>query len=79
MAQVEQEFAGRLAFVTGGARGIGLAISHRLAERGADLMQQGADRLSPYLKSMLPMMAENPPASSSSDDETEFSLDEEVW
>ena len=35
---VEQEFEGRIGFVTGGARGIGRAVAHRLAERGADLI-----------------------------------------
>ena len=31
----EQEFAGQVAFVTGGAAGIGLAIAETMAERGA--------------------------------------------
>ena len=38
MSEIEQEFAGRIAFVTGGARGIGMAVSHALAARGADLI-----------------------------------------
>ncbi len=38
MSETEQEFAGRIAFITGGARGIGIAVSHTLAERGADLI-----------------------------------------
>ena len=56
--------------------GVSLGVS---TERGLDLMQQGATRLEPYLKSALPMMSENPPASTTEDDETTFSLDEEVW
>ncbi len=48
-------------------------------ENGADLMQQGATRLAPYLKSVLSMMAETASTSSSQDDEMTFSADEEVW
>jgi hypothetical protein len=47
--------------------------------RGADLIQQGATRLTPYLKSVLPMMSENCPDSITIDDESIFSIDEEVW
>ncbi|MDP7112135.1 MAG: SDR family oxidoreductase [Myxococcota bacterium] len=38
MSEIAQEFSGRIAFITGGARGIGLAVSHALAEQGADLI-----------------------------------------
>ena len=46
---------------------------------GVDLIQQGATRLAPYLKSALPMMSENLPVSTTVDDETVFSVEEEVW
>ncbi|MFG2525848.1 SDR family NAD(P)-dependent oxidoreductase [Streptomyces sp. NPDC048527] len=44
-----QEFAGRTAFITGGASGIGLSIAHRLAASGAavalaDFDQEGAQK-----------------------------------
>jgi enoyl-[acyl-carrier protein] reductase III len=38
VSEVEQEFSGKIAFITGGARGIGRAVADRLAERGADLI-----------------------------------------
>jgi hypothetical protein len=49
------------------------------AQRGIDLIQQGATRLGPYLKGALPMMADSVPASTTSDQDTEFTIDEEVW
>jgi hypothetical protein len=48
-------------------------------QRGVDLVQQGATCLAPYLKSALPMMSENLPASTTSDAEAVFSVEEEVW
>ena len=48
-------------------------------EKGADLTQQGATRLAPYLKCALPMMADTASTNSSEDDEMTFSADEEVW
>jgi len=56
----------------------GLAMGES-PQRGVDLIQQGATRLAPYLKSALPMMSENLPASTTADAETEFSVEEEVW
>ncbi len=38
MSAVEQEFEGRIAFVTGGARGIGKAVAEQLAARGSDVI-----------------------------------------
>ncbi|MEN6357320.1 MAG: hypothetical protein ABFD83_09575 [Armatimonadota bacterium] len=47
--------------------------------RGVDLLQQGASRLSPYLKGTLPMMSESTADSTTIDTDTCFSMDEEVW
>lgn len=49
------------------------------ATRGVDLIQQGATRLSPYLKSALPMMSETRSLNSSSDRELTFTKSEGVW
>ncbi|MCE5314508.1 MAG: hypothetical protein ABFD49_08665 [Armatimonadota bacterium] len=49
------------------------------ALRGVDLMEQGATRLAPYLKSALPMMSESGLTSSTIDTEAVLSADEEVW
>lgn len=46
---------------------------------GVDLVQQGATRLAPYLKSSLPMMSETASMNSVIDQEMIFSGDEEVW
>ena len=48
-------------------------------QRGTDLVQQGATRLAPYLKSALPMTSESSSSSSSADDEAVFAVEEEVW
>ncbi|MGB3071372.1 MAG: SDR family oxidoreductase [Ottowia sp.] len=40
----ENEFKGAVAIVTGGARGIGLAIAEALAQEGSDLLLVGRDR-----------------------------------
>lgn len=49
------------------------------AQTGIELIQQGATRLAPYLKSALPMMSENLPASTTQDANPVFSTEEEVW
>jgi len=49
------------------------------AAAGVELIQQGATRLAPYLKSALPMMSETGCASSTENAEMAFSADEEVW
>jgi len=56
----------------------GLSIG-QIAQKGVDLIQQGATRLAPYLKSTLPMMSDTACSSTSIDSETAFSVDEEVW
>jgi citronellol/citronellal dehydrogenase len=38
MTELSREFAGRVAIVTGGATGIGLATARQLAEKGADVV-----------------------------------------
>ena len=47
--------------------------------RGTNLVEQGAARLSPYLKAALPMLADTWPASSTTCADTAFSREEEVW
>lgn len=49
------------------------------ASRGADLVQQGASRLSPYLNAALPMAVDTASSSSTADADTTFSVQEEVW
>jgi 3-oxoacyl-[acyl-carrier protein] reductase len=39
----DQEFAGRIAVITGGGRGFGLAFGHALADRGAHVVQVDVD------------------------------------
>lgn len=56
----------------------GLSVGEA-TQRGVDLIQQGASRLSPYLKSVLPMIAETASSSTTADTETTFSAAEEVW
>lgn len=46
---------------------------------GVDLIQQGAVRLEPYLKSALPMMGDSACRCSTTDIDPVFSVDEEVW
>ena len=68
-------------------RGIGGAEQFSVAglsvgespQRGVDLMQQGATRLAPFLKGVLPMISDSSPTSTTVDAETTFSTDEEVW
>lgn len=47
--------------------------------RGADLVQQGATRLAPFLKSALPMMSDTIALSTTVSSEATFSADQEVW
>lgn len=47
-------------------------------QRGVDLIQQGATRLSPYLKGMLPCMSDSTSRSSTLNQEPVFSVTEEV-
>jgi hypothetical protein len=48
------------------------------AQRGVDLIQQGATRLAPYLKAALPMMSESSASSTTEDQETSFSVEQEM-
>lgn len=56
----------------------GLSVGASAAS-GVELVQQGATRLAPYLKGVLPMMSGADCASSTSGEDTMFSLDEEAW
>ena len=56
----------------------GLTIGES-TQRGVDLIQQGATRLSPYLKSALPMMSGTASVSTSTGEDTTFSREEGVW
>jgi len=47
--------------------------------RGADLIQQGASRLGPYLKGALPNLGDTSALSTTTDSEMAFSTEEEVW
>lgn len=46
---------------------------------GADLIQQGATRLAPYMKAEPPMMSESLVISNTSESDTVFSTEEEAW
>ena len=48
-------------------------------QRGVDLIQQGAARLAPFLKSALPSAAEAVSSSTTQDAEKVFSREEGVW
>ncbi|MDH7603185.1 MAG: hypothetical protein QHI38_13685 [Armatimonadota bacterium] len=75
------EFLEQLAREAGAAEEFsvaGLSIGES-TRQGADLIQQGASRLAPFLRSVLPMMSESTTASNTADAETVFSIDQEVW
>ncbi len=75
------EFLEQLAREAGAAEQFsvaGLSIGER-SRQGVDLIQQGATRLAPFLKSMLPMMSESGTSSNTKDAQTVFSIGEEVW
>ena len=59
-----------------GIAGVTLGAS---SASGVNLIQQGATRLAPYLKSALPMMSETQSSNSTSDRNLVFADDEEVW
>jgi hypothetical protein len=71
--QLSREAGATETFAAGGVT-IGASTA-----RGVDLIQQGATRLAPFLKSELPMMADTASLSATIDTEAVFSVDEEVW
>lgn len=58
---------------------IGGVTIGQMKEWGPAILQQGAARLAPFLKSMQPMMSESAVASTTEDAEATFDLDETEW
>ena len=81
LEMIAGEFVEQLRRELGGSEQFGVAglTMGPSATTGVELIQQGATRLAPYLKSALPMMSENASANSAIDRDTTFSEDEEVW
>jgi uncharacterized membrane protein len=81
LEMIAGEFVEQLRRELGGSEQFGVAglTMGPSATTGVELIQQGATRLAPYLKSALPMMSENASANSAVDRDTTFSEDEEVW
>ncbi len=63
---------------TGEVSAAGLSLGEE-RRTGLELIQQGTDRLAPYLKAELPMMLESLAMSNNSDLDMVFSTDEETW
>ncbi len=79
LEMIAGEFVEQLRRETGATEQFGIAglTLGPSTVKGADLVQQGATRLAPYLKSALPMMAETSISSSTVDNDLVFSTDAE--
>jgi hypothetical protein len=81
LEMIAGEFVEQLRRELGGSEQFGVAglTMGPSPAAGVELIQQGATRLAPYLKSALPMMSETASANSAIDRDSTFSEDEEVW
>lgn len=75
------EFVEQLRRETGATEQFGIAgvTMGASSATGVEMIQQGATRLAPYLKSALPMMSETLSSSSTADAELAFAAEQEVW
>ena len=73
LQQLAREFGNMEEFSVGGVT-VG-----QMKERGPELVQQGAARLAPFLKSLQPMMAESVVSSTTSGTDPTFDLEQKGW
>lgn len=80
LEMIAGEFVEQLRRETGATEQFGIAgvTIGPSSATGVEMIQQGATRLAPYLKSALPMMSETQSSSSTADTELTFAAEREV-